>query len=192
MLANVTDNFTRNADQPTFWDIATMLEDDWLEIYDNLPQATRDQLAAIPAPNTVTRQGWTDEVIGFFRLMTQVLTCRVVRSLHVHCIDCCVRVYKYCMHTCMLHILYRLKCVYSSCKTLTAWGARDARSNACSPINYFCWPMTSFHPISLYIPYNHQHPSSIAGNLTIKILVARQHPTNKDVSHTMSCHTTIV
>ena len=87
----------------------------------------------------------------------------------------------YFIYKSYVHILY---CMY---KTLIWVHGMDGWTKV---LQLFCWSMTPLFIISLYPMIT--HTPLVAGNLTIKILVARQHPTNKDVSHTMSCHTTIV
>ena len=84
VIANLTDS-DRNADQPNFWDITLMLEDEWLAIWDNLTDAEQmtimERVAGLGDP--ISRNGWITEQIPFFRDMLELLSCRVVSKDHV-------------------------------------------------------------------------------------------------------------
>ena len=85
MLANVTDGFSRNADQGTFWDITKVMADRWLEIWNNTDADRQAEIASLWRPMDGTPQFYSDsfqgEFVGFFRTAMNVFSCRVVSHM---------------------------------------------------------------------------------------------------------------
>ena len=106
---NVSD---RNADQPIFDDITNMLRADWLNIWDSLTADQRNELINRDPANPISRNGWITEQIPFFRVMLEVLSCRVVSkdvSLVIQPPKTCVlggwitRLVKMYMYACIIY-----------------------------------------------------------------------------------------
>ncbi len=72
----------QNADQPIFDDITDMLRDDWLQIWDNLTMDEQQILIDRNPAEPISSNGWENEHIPRFRVMLEVLSCRVVSKIY--------------------------------------------------------------------------------------------------------------
>ena len=74
-MANYTEGQeNRNDDQGTFWNITDTLDINWRRIWNTTDQDLHPD---------VTESSWRSDILGLFRDMQQVLSCRVVSILPV-------------------------------------------------------------------------------------------------------------